>query len=88
MGNTLTTYLYQGGMAMMVFCAPILGIAAIVGLVTGLLQAVTQIQDQTFPQIVKMFAVSLVLLFLGFWLSSPLVEFARDIFSSFHRVVR
>jgi type III secretory pathway component EscS len=88
MANTLTTYLYQGAIAMLVFCGPVLGIAALVGLLMGLLQAVTQIQDQTLPQIAKMVTVGLILLFFGFWLSGPLVEYTREIFTNFHRIIR
>jgi type III secretion protein S len=88
MASTLTQYIYQAAMAMLVFCGPILVVAALAGLLMGLLQAVTQIQDQTLPQIVKMFVVTMMLLFFGFWLSGPLIEFSRDLFSSFHRIVR
>jgi type III secretion protein S len=88
MATTLTQYLYQGGLAMLVFCGPILGAAAAVGLIVGLLQAVTQIQDQTLPQIAKMTTVALLLMMFGFWLSSPIVEFTRDLFTNFHRLTR
>ncbi|MGL4635508.1 MAG: EscS/YscS/HrcS family type III secretion system export apparatus protein [Beijerinckiaceae bacterium] len=88
MSMTLSTYLYQGAMAMLVFAGPVLAVAAIVGLCMGVLQAVTQIQDQTFPQIAKAVAVTAVLLLMGFWLSEPLVAFTRDLFMNFHRIVR
>jgi type III secretion protein S len=88
MGGTLTQYLYQGAITMMIFAVPVLGVAAIVGLAMGLLQAVTQIQDQTFPQIAKSVAVTIVLVLGGYWLAVPLVEFSGQLFSNFSRIVR
>jgi type III secretion protein S len=88
MADLLTPYIYQSAIAMLILCGPILAVAAIAGLMMGLLQAVTQIQDQTLPQIVKILVVSATVFFLGFRLSSPLMEFSRDIFNNFHTIVR
>ncbi len=88
MADFLTPYIYQSAIAMLIMTGPILAVAAVAGLLMGLLQAITQIQDQTLPQIVKILVVSATVFFLGFRLSSPLMEFSRDIFNNFHTIVR
>jgi type III secretion protein S len=63
--------------------APILGVAAGVGLIVGLLQAVTQIQDQSLPQTMKLVAILLTIGLLGPMLAGSLVHATRDIFDQF-----
>ncbi len=59
--------------------APVLGVAAAVGLVAGLLQAVTQIQDQSLPQVLKLIAVLLTVVIAGPLLAGTLVRETRTI---------
>jgi type III secretory pathway component EscS len=70
---------------MMAIGVPVLLLAGGLGLLIGLLQAVTQIQDSTMPQIIKIMAVSGLLLFFGQALSGPIVHHSEEIFSTFHR---
>ena len=55
--------------------APALVVALAVGLVLGLLQAVTQVQEQTLSFVPKLVAVALVLSATGTWMSSEIVRF-------------
>lgn len=50
-------------MTVLIISAPALLIAIVIGLGVGLLQALTQIQDQTLPQAVKLVAVLFSLIF-------------------------
>jgi flagellar biosynthesis protein FliQ len=59
---------------------PILGIAAVTGLLVAIIQGVTQIQDQTLPQVVKAGAVMFSILLFGSMLFAPLVSYARYFF--------
>lgn len=60
--------------------APILLVGMAVGLVISLLQAVTQIQEQTLSFVPKMIVMGLaVMLFLP-WLSTKIFDFARAMF--------
>lgn len=86
--TTITHELYASAMATAVLAGPVLLIAGVAGLVVGLLQAVTQIQDQTLGQIIKLAVASLALLFLGARLSMPLVAHAEELFKTFHLIVR
>ena len=60
--------------------APILAVGLLVGFVISLLQAVTQVQEQTLtfiPKIVAMFVCAIVLLP---WIAQHVVEYARLVF--------
>ena len=62
--------------------APILAAGLVVGIVVSLLQAVTQIQEQTLsfiPKIVAMFVVAIITLP---WMSHHLLDFAREVFTT------
>ena len=75
-------------MLVLLLSLPALAVATIVGFVVGLLQAVTQIQDQTLPQSIKLVAVLVTLMFAGAWMAGPLVEQARQIFDAFPALTR
>ena len=53
------------------------------GLIVGILQAATQIQDQTLPQTVKLLVVVAVLGLLSPLLAGPLIDHARRLFTEF-----
>jgi type III secretory pathway component EscS len=78
-------HIYRSTVAMMVLGMPVLLLAGGLGLLIGLIQAVTQIQDSTLPQIIKILGVSALLLFFGQSLSAPIVTHSEEIFSTFHR---
>jgi type III secretion protein S len=58
-------------------------VATVVGLLVSLLQALTQIQEQTLGFAVKLIAISLTLLVCASWLGSTLLLYTQDIFSHF-----
>ncbi|KUY50682.1 MULTISPECIES: type III secretion system export apparatus subunit SctS [unclassified Burkholderia] len=59
-------------------CAVPVAVATIVGLIVGLFQTVTQIQDQTLPFGIKLLAVFGSLLLLSNWISAKLIAFAIE----------
>ena len=62
--------------------APMLAIGLAVGVVVSLLQAVTQIQEQTLtfvPKIVAMFAAAILLMP---WIGQQLLAYAADMFTT------
>lgn len=67
---------------------PVLGAAVVVGLVISVLQAATQIQDQTFPQTAKILTVLAVVGLAAGALTAPLVAYTEAIFSGFAFAVR
>jgi flagellar biosynthetic protein FliQ len=60
--------------------APLLGVALVVGLVIGVLQAATSINEMTLSFIPKLMALALALAIFGSWQLVTLVDFARSIF--------
>lgn len=67
---------------------PALGVAALVGLVVGLLQAVTQIQDQSLPQTGKLIAVLLTVAIAGPLLAGPMLRHAERVLADFPALTR
>lgn len=60
--------------------APLLLVGLIVGVVISILQAATQIQEQTLALIPKMFAVVVTMFVIMPWLLLVLVEYTEEIF--------
>ena len=67
--------------------APPILAAAIVGLLIAFLQAVTQLQEQTFPYAVKFVAVVVALLATATVLGSTLYNFSDRLFSNFATLI-
>lgn len=62
-------------------CAAPVAVATVVGLVVGLFQTVTQLQEQTLPFGVKMLAVFGCLLLMSGWLGGKVMAFATEMIS-------
>ena len=60
--------------------APLLGVALFVGLVIGVLQAATSINEATLSFIPKLAAMAIALAVLGGWQLTTLVDYTRSIF--------
>ena len=58
-------------------------VATVIGILVSLLQALTQIQEQTLGFAVKLIAISLTLLICASWMGSSLLLYTQDIFSHF-----
>ena len=67
-------------------CAPVLGIALVVGLAVGIFQAITSIQEMTLTFIPKILAVGIVLLILTNWFLDLLVNYTELIFSEISKM--
>jgi flagellar biosynthetic protein FliQ len=62
--------------------APLLLIALIAGLVIGMLQAATQINESTLSFIPKLLLLVLTLFVAGPWILRVLIDFTRDLYAS------
>ena len=58
-------------------------VATVIGIIVSLLQALTQIQEQTLGFAVKLIAISLTLLICASWMGSTLLLYTQDIFTHF-----
>ena len=70
-------------LVLMVSLPPII-IASAIGIVLSLIQAVTQLQEQTLVFGVKLIAVVGTLFVLGGWMSREILQFAAEIFERFY----
>ena len=60
---------------------PVVGAAAVIGLLVSVLQAATQIQDHTLGHLPRLLVVVAVLAATGPWIGSQIAEFALRAFS-------
>ncbi len=63
-----------------IISAPLLGVALIVGLVIGVLQAATSINEATLSFIPKLAALAITMAVVGGWQLTTLVDYTRSLF--------
>ncbi len=61
--------------------APLLLVTLGIGLLVGLVQSVTQLQEQTLTFVPKCFGVAIVVLVGGAWMLQTIVTFTNDLFA-------
>ena len=71
----------DGLMMSLEIATPILVAGLLVGLVVSILQAVTQVQEQTLSFVPKIAAMILVAVLLLGWISTQMVEYAQKMFT-------
>lgn len=67
-------------LTMLKTAGPILIMSMLVGLVIAILQAATQIHEQTLTFVPKLFAIGLTLILLGPWLMDTMNDFTINLF--------
>ncbi|GDY14967.1 flagellar biosynthetic protein FliQ [Planctomycetota bacterium] len=66
--------------------APVLLATMVIGLIIGILQAVTSIQEQTLSFVPKLAAIGLVLVLLGSWMTRVLVDYSAELFTGLPQI--
>ncbi|MFZ9811835.1 MAG: flagellar biosynthesis protein FliQ [Burkholderiaceae bacterium] len=64
----------------MLVSLPLLGVALAVGLIVGIFQAATSINEMTLSFIPKLIAVGTAMAIFGGWMIATIVEFTRSVF--------
>ena len=72
-------------LVLMLSMPPII-VASLIGILLSLIQAITQLQEQTLTFGVKLLAVVLTLFIMGGWLSGEILRYVDDIFSRFYMI--
>jgi flagellar biosynthetic protein FliQ len=67
--------------------APMLLVSLVAGLVIGMLQAATQIHEQTLSFIPKILLLVLTLFAVGPWMLRMLIDFTHDLYTSIPAMV-
>ena len=63
-------------------------VATVIGIIVSLLQALTQIQEQTLGFAVKLIAISITIMAASSWIGGELLLYTQDIFSHFAWITR
>jgi flagellar biosynthesis protein FliQ len=74
-------------MVALLLCGPMLVVALVVGLAVSVVQAVTQIQEQTLAFVPKLFAVAAVFLIALPWMLQVMIKYTTELFRSFPTLV-
>ncbi|MCA1493622.1 flagellar biosynthetic protein FliQ [Ensifer sp. NBAIM29] len=82
-GSSIVTLMSQALVVFMIWILPPLIASVIVGLTIGIIQAATQIQDESLPLTVKLLVVVAVIGLFAPVLSAPLMALADQIFTEF-----
>jgi type III secretion protein S len=70
---------YQALMLVLMLSMPAVAVSAVVGVVVGLLQAVTQIQDQSIAYAAKLIAVTVATVLSARWMGGELYQFGENL---------
>jgi len=67
--------------------APFLGTALAVGLIIGMFQAATQINEMTLSFIPKLLGLVVVVFFLGHWVLSLLINYSLELYQDIPQLI-
>ena len=73
---------------MLLVALPVLLVAMAVGLLIGILQTATSIQEQTLIFIPKILAVFIFIVLLGPWMSEKILTMTREILGQLERFIQ
>ncbi|MDQ1362784.1 MAG: flagellar biosynthesis protein FliQ [Pseudomonadota bacterium] len=85
--DTVMTLAAQAMWVTILLSAPLLLSALAVGLLVGMFQAATQINEMTLSFIPKLGILVIALLIFGPWMLGTLVEFTRELFTSIPEMI-
>lgn len=68
---------------MLLLSAPVLGAALVVGLTVSILQAVTQVQEQTLSFVPKILGMGAAAIVVMPWMATKILDFAHRMFGGF-----
>jgi flagellar biosynthesis protein FliQ len=71
----------------LLLAAPLLIVALVVGLLVGVFQAATQINEMTLSFIPKLAAMAVTLVIAGPWMLKLIVSYTRELFESIPRLI-
>jgi type III secretion protein S len=83
--NEIYQLAYQALLMILILSGPPIIISMAVGLFVAIVQAATQIQEQTLSFTVKLVAVIFTLILMGGWLGAQILQFANSIFLNFYK---
>ena len=88
MDNQLLAIAHQALMVTVIVTLPPVLAAMVIGLALAVIQALTQLQEQTLTLAFKIAAVFGTLYFFGYWMAGQITRFAELVFTHFGTWVR
>jgi flagellar biosynthetic protein FliQ len=85
--DTVVTLATQAMSLALKISLPLLGVGLLVGVVISIIQAVTQIQEQTLAFIPKVLAMAAVLVIGGPWMLNQLLAYTSELWTSIPNMV-
>ena len=85
---TIIEYTVHALMLVLILSLPPIVVAALAGIIVSLVQAVTQVQEQTISFAVKLIAVIVTILLTARWIGGELYNYAMNLFDIFPVLVR
>ncbi|OED36884.1 EscS/YscS/HrcS family type III secretion system export apparatus protein [Chromatiales bacterium (ex Bugula neritina AB1)] len=86
--ETLIYYANSGLLIVLLLSMPPIIVATLIGLLVSLIQALTQLQEQTLAFAVKLLAIMITLIFVIPWGGRQLFDYAIQIFNEFPFLTR
>lgn len=80
--DAVVRILREGLLLILLLSAGPLGAAMVIGLIVSVLQATTQVQEQTLSFVPKLIGISLILVIVGPWMLNETVRFTRMMFDA------
>ncbi len=72
----------------LLICAPLLGASLIIGLIVGIFQATTQLQDMSLSFVPKIVAVLTMVVIFAPWILNILISFTQNLFMGIQNFTR
>mgnify|MGYP003564650671 CR=1 FL=1 len=88
MDPTFTQLTYKAMMMTLYLSLPPIIMASLVGVLVGLVQALTQVQDQTISFAFKLMAVILALILTAKWMGGQILLFTLSIFDHIPTLIK
>lgn len=73
---------------MLLLAGPILGAGLIIGILVGIIQAVTQIQEMTLTFVPKILVTMLVIMFAFPWMLQSMIDYTTNLYQSLPELLR
>lgn len=71
----------------LMIAGPLLLVALVIGVVTGVIQAITQIQDHTLAVVPKIIVLLVIIAISLPWLMSVMSDYSRDLIENIPRLI-
>ena len=81
--NDVTEIMSQALYTVIITAAPVLLVSLVIGLIVSIFQTVTSIQEQTLTFVPKVVGIFLMLMLMGHWMLTNMVELMTNLWADF-----